>query len=89
MATITRITAPKRLTGRRALALELPEFLIRALEVRVEDMNAGGADSDRVTIEHLVELTLAESVTVADVALLELRIPGIGAAVSQWLRDID
>jgi hypothetical protein len=89
MATVTKITAPKQLTGRRAIALELPEFLVRALEVRVEDANVGGSDVDHVTIEHLVELTLAESLSVADVALLESRIPGIGNAVSLWLRDIE
>jgi len=89
MATITKITAPRQLTGRRAIALELPEFLIRALEVRVEEANVGGSGAEHVTIEHLVELTLAESVSVADVALLESRIPGIGAAVARWLDDIE
>jgi hypothetical protein len=89
MATITRITRPSQLTGKRVLELELPEFLVRALEVRVEDANAGGSDVDHVTIEHLAELTLAESLSVADVALLECRIPGIGRAVSQWRRDIE
>lgn len=89
MATITRISSPRQLTGRRAIALELPEFLVRALEVRVEDANVGASDVEHVTVEHLVELTLAESISVADVALLESRIPGIGDAVSRWLRDIE
>jgi hypothetical protein len=89
MGKVTRITAPRQLTGKRAIALELPEFLVRALEARVEDANAGGSDADRVTLEHLVELELAESVSVADVAILESRIPGIGDAVSRWLRDIE
>lgn len=89
MATVRRITAREQLTGRRAVTFELPEFLVRALEARVEDANAEGPGHDDVTIEDLVELTLAESLSIADVALLESRIPGIGNAVSQWLREID
>lgn len=89
MASITRITGRRALTSRRAIALELPEFLLQALEARVADANAGGTPDDQVTIEHFVELGLAESISLAEVALLEQRIPGIGNAVAQWLNEID
>jgi len=89
MATITKITAPRPLTGKRAITLELPEFLLRALEVQVEEANADGSADDHVTVEHLVEFTLAEGLSVADVALLENRIPGISDAVSRWVREIE
>jgi hypothetical protein len=36
-----------------------------------------------VTIEHLVELQLAEGLSVGEVALLEREVPGISAAVSR------
>jgi len=89
MASITRITARRSLASRRAIALELPEFLLQALETRVADANAGGTPEDHVTIEHFIELGLAESVSLAEVALLEQRIPGIADAVAQWLDEMD
>ena len=90
MRHVSDIRSQRPLTSRRAITVELPEFLIRALECRVEEANATSrTDDDAVTLEHLVELELAESLSIADVALLEQHVPGISAAVSQWLSDID
>jgi len=71
------------------IALELPEFLIRALECRVSEANEGASPHERITVEHLVEVELAGSLSLADVAHLERKLPGIGAAVSRWLDDIE
>jgi hypothetical protein len=61
-----------------------------AFEARAEDANAPpGNGSEQVTVENLVELQMAETLSIAEVALLEARIPGICAAVSEWLHDID
>jgi len=89
MGKITRIDANRNLSSRRPITLELPEFMIRAFEYRVAAANDGATDQDRVTIEHAVELQLAETLSMAEVALLEERMPGIGAAVFRWLCEID
>jgi hypothetical protein len=91
MSKITRIDAGRNLTCRRKITLELPEFLIRAFEVRVADANAEAHHEnheDPVTVENLVELELAEALSLGEVALLEERIPGISSAVSAWLTEI-
>ena len=40
-------------------------------------------------LDHLIELELAETISIGEVALLEPEIPGIGAAVSRWLHEIE
>jgi hypothetical protein len=42
-----------------------------------------------VDLNHLIEIQLAEHLSLADVAYLEREIPGVSAAVSQWLTEID
>jgi hypothetical protein len=88
MAQLTYIKR-RDLTSRRSITLDLPEFLLCALEHRVQEANAPSELGEPVTIEHVVELELAESVSLAEVALLESKIPGISAAVSEWLAEID
>jgi len=80
---------PIDLSCRRSVSLELPEFLLRALECRVADANDGASKHERITLDHLVEAELAGSISLTDVAQLERRIPGITTAVSRWLNDID
>lgn len=89
MAKISRITTRADLSSRRFVSLSLPEFLLRALECRVAEANDGADESERVTLEHLVEIELAGILSLAEVANLERAIPGIGAAVSRWLNDIE
>jgi len=88
MANITRIHG-RDLLSRRVVSFELPEFLIRALECRVAEANDGASTAEKVTLEHLVEVELAGCISLAEVAHLEGSLPGIGAAVSKWLNDID
>jgi hypothetical protein len=42
-----------------------------------------------VDLNHLIEVRLAECVTIADVARLEREVPGMSAAVSRWLAAMD
>jgi hypothetical protein len=67
--------------------VELPVFLIRALELRVRRANDGASYTDRVSLNELIEIQLAESVSIADIAYLEKDLPGISAALSSWLAE--
>lgn len=88
MAKIARIGTRRGLNSRRAITVELPEFLLQALEVRVAEANVGAEQDENVTLDHLFELELAETLSIGEVALLEQKVPGISEAVSVWLRDI-
>ena len=79
----------QRLCRRRAVTMELPEFLLQTYERRAAEANDGAPEEERLTVENLVELQLAEALTLADVAHLERELPGIGAAVGQWLAEIE
>jgi hypothetical protein len=76
------------LLSRRDVTVAMPEFLLRAFEYRLAEVNAGAAEHERVELEDLIELELADSLTLADIAHLEGQVPGIAAAVSQWLAEI-
>ena len=77
------------LSSKRTISIELPEFLLRAFECRVSDANEDASPEEQVTVEHFVEIELAGSISLAEIAYLEPRLPGIGAAVSRWLDDIE
>jgi hypothetical protein len=76
------------LSGRRAIALELPEFLIYALEQRVAEANDLCVAGDAASLNDYIESELANLVTVRDVAELEIGAPGFGAAVACWIEDM-
>lgn len=78
---------PSDLTVRRAVEICLPEFLVRALELRVDETNVGASPDERCTLDHLVEAELAGLITVRDLIDLEARIPGITDAVNAWLNE--
>ena len=42
-----------------------------------------------VNLNHLIEVQLAEALTIVDVAHLERDLPGMSAAVSRWLNEIE
>jgi hypothetical protein len=88
MGKIAKMRPHEDLCRRRRVTLELPEFLLRAFESRLVEANEGCAEGDEITLENLVELELAEGLSLAEVAHLESEVPGIGAAVSKWLEDI-
>jgi len=77
------------LSSRRTLSLDLPEFLVQALECRVAEANEGATVEEQVTLEHMIEVEIAGCLSLAEVAYLEQTLPGIGAAVSRWLNDIE
>jgi hypothetical protein len=89
MAKVTRFLRPDDLMRRETLTIELPRFLIRAFEQQVAKVNDGATDGEIVTIEHFIELHMAEQLSIADVANLERDVPGISKAVWQWLSDIN
>ena len=76
------------LTARREVALELPEFLLRALEARVAEANEGAAPEECCTVEQYIETELVHLVTVRDVAELDARMPGFAEAVFGWVVEL-
>jgi len=88
MGKITRFN-PRNLSARRNLSLDLPEFLVRAFECRIAEANDGASAGDQITLTHLIEVELAGSLSLAEVAHLERDLPGISKAVSRWLEDIE
>jgi hypothetical protein len=78
----------RNLHARRLLSLELPEFLICALEARVAEANAEAEGDDHATLNNYVECELVNLVTVRDIAELDLALPGFAEAVNRWLFDL-
>lgn len=76
------------LRARRAVTIELPEFLICALEARVDEANDGAAADERCSLDHYIESELVNLVTLRDVAELEGRLPGFADAVRQWVVEM-
>jgi hypothetical protein len=87
MSTVTRISKQRNLSARRAVTLEIPEFFLCALEHRLAEANDGATPDEALTLDQLVEIDLANGLSLAEVAHLERDLPGISAAVSQWLED--
>jgi len=50
---------------------DLIEFLVRALECRLAEVNDGASEEEAVELDHLIEIQLAEGLTLADIAHLE------------------
>jgi hypothetical protein len=73
------------LRSRRSLQLELPEFVLCALEARVAEVNADAAAADPCTVDEYIESELVNLITVRDVAELAMRHPGFAEAVQEWL----
>jgi hypothetical protein len=88
MAKLTRFPGRRDLSSRRTISVELPELLLCAIEHRLLEVNQGVSAREHVTLNQLFERELAESLWIAEVALLERDVPGIGAAVSEWLDEV-
>jgi len=88
VSTVCRPSFGRDLRARRVIRIELPEFLIYALEQRVLEANAGVSPGELSTIDDYIESELANLISVRDVAELELAAPGFGAAVQHWLNQI-
>lgn len=78
----------RNLRTRRIVQVELPEFLICALEARVREANAELAADERCTIDHYIESELVNLITLRDLAELEIAVPGFSAAVHDWVVDM-
>lgn len=76
------------LNARTTLEIDIPEFLVRALEFRVAEANAELPDDEQVEINDVVEWYLAAPITIRDVPALEAEIPGFADALSAWLSTV-
>jgi hypothetical protein len=86
MATkVTKFPYRTNLRDPEKLEVELPAFLVRALEHRVREANNGADESEKVSLDQVIEIQLAESVSLAEIAFLEQELHGVSAAVSRWL----
>lgn len=76
------------LDARRILTVQLPEFVICALEARLASANADAPASGRVTLNDYIESEIVNLVSLRDVAELDMRMPGFADAVNAWLRQV-
>ncbi len=75
------------LQSRRALRIELPEFILCALEARLAEANADAPAEERCILDHLIESELVNLISLRDVAELEIAVPGFTNAVQHWLTE--
>ena len=76
------------LCSRRVVEIELPEFLICALQARLNEVNVGARPHELCSLDNLIESELVNMVSVRDVAELEESVPGFAQAVQQWLLEL-
>jgi len=76
------------LCSRRVVEIELPEFLICALQARLYEVNEGARPHELCSLHDLIESELVNLVSVRDVAELEQSVPGFAQAVQQWLSEL-
>jgi hypothetical protein len=77
----------KPLNRRRRVEIELPEFVVRAIEWRVDEANADAASDETVTFNDVAEWLLATEATLRPLPLIESSIPGFTAAMFFWLME--
>jgi hypothetical protein len=70
----------KPLNRRRPITVDLPEFIVRAIEWRVDEANADSSNPEEVTFNDVVEWLLVSEVTTKRIPALEQSIPGFAAA---------
>jgi hypothetical protein len=87
MKQITSISRRRaeQLNARRPLHVELPEWVIRVLEFRVAEANEGVTE-DLVDVNAVVEWSVVAPIAMKDIPAYEAAIPGLSAALSQWLK---
>ena len=88
MTNVRQFTNRDDLLRRDTIEIDLPRFLIRIFEREVAKANEGASEGEELTLNNYIEFHLAEFVSLADVADLERQIPGMSAAVWQWLEDV-
>ena len=76
------------LNARRAIEVELPEFLIKALLHRVDEANVGASEEEIVSLDDVVEWCVASPICVGDMPELEKAVPGFTDALNAWLQTV-
>ena len=77
----------KPLNRRRRITVEVPEFVVRAIEHRVEEANEGAPGGEAVGFNDVVEWLLVTDVSLRRMPVLEQNIPDFTAAVFVWLME--
>lgn len=77
----------KPLNRRRRITVEVPEFVVRAIEFRVEEANEGDPGGEAVGFNDVVEWLLVTEVSLRRMPVLEQSIPGFTAAMFAWLME--
>lgn len=77
----------KPLNRRLSLTVELPEFIVRAINCRVDEANVDDEAGEQVSFNDVVEWLLVTEVTMKRMPLLEQSIPGFAAAMFVWLME--
>ena len=72
---------------RRRITVEVPEFVVRAIECRVEEANGGDPGGEAVGFNDVVEWLLVTEVSLRRVPVLEQNIAGFTAAMFVWLME--
>jgi hypothetical protein len=85
---LLRPSFARDLHSRRTIEVELPEFLICALELRVAEANEDAPADERLTVADYVESELLNLLSVRDVVVIDQNLPGFADAVRDWLNDI-
>ena len=75
------------LNARRQLEVDIPEWILRVLQYRIEEANDDADPAERVELNDVVEWYLVAPLTVREVPLIEQRNPGLAAALSRWLEQ--
>ncbi|HEX8409543.1 MAG TPA: hypothetical protein VF883_11795 [Thermoanaerobaculia bacterium] len=78
----------RHLAARRSVTLDLPEFLLYALEARVSEANVDEPAENQSTLSDYIETELVNLITLRDVAELDMSAPGFAEAVQSWLNDM-
>jgi len=76
------------LNARRAIEVELPEFLIKALLHRVDETNFQASEDERVSLDDVVEWCVASPICIGDIPELEKAVPGFTDALNAWLQTV-
>jgi hypothetical protein len=77
----------KPLNRRRRISVEVPEFVVRAINCRVEEANDGDPTGEAVDFNDVVEWLLVTEVTLRRMPILEAQIPGFTAAMFVWMME--
>ena len=87
MAKLTSLSQRRAsaLNRRRRIEIEIPEWVMRLLEYRVEEANDGASPEEQLQLNDVIEWYLISPLTVREVPLVEERIPGFTAALVRWL----